>query len=281
MKKISLTNIFIAIILLITTTAGCSNSTKPREGSIVAYGDSRTNQKVHEKIISLISDIKPEAIIHTGDMVYNGYSTEDWNSFNLVTQSIRSITPFFPAIGNHENDSYLFYENFKNLPLSSSQNVWYTVKIDNIDFIFLDSNKEISTDSKQYIWLINTLEKLKDSKFIVLVFHHPIFDAGLHQPDEKDIANYILPLIREYGITLVINGHDHNYQRFLYDNTFHIITGGGGAPLYSKHRDSKYLQKFYKKYHFCTINIINQIMYVEVFDDNLTLLDMFTILPRN
>ena len=40
------------------------------------------------------------------------------------------------------------------------------------------------------------------------------------------------PLLLEGGVTAVFAGHDHNYQHHLVKGIHHIVTGGGGAPLY-------------------------------------------------
>jgi hypothetical protein len=42
-----------------------------------------------------------------------------------------------------------------------------------------------------------------------------------------------LPLLADGGVDLVLNGHDHTYERFgPIGGTAFVVTGGGGAPLY-------------------------------------------------
>jgi hypothetical protein len=41
-----------------------------------------------------------------------------------------------------------------------------------------------------------------------------------------------VPLFERHGVRLVLNGHDHNYQRFDTAGITYVITGGGGASLY-------------------------------------------------
>jgi hypothetical protein len=41
------------------------------------------------------------------------------------------------------------------------------------------------------------------------------------------------PLFERHGVRLVLNGHDHNYQRFVpVRGVVHVVHGGGGARLY-------------------------------------------------
>jgi hypothetical protein len=46
-----------------------------------------------------------------------------------------------------------------------------------------------------------------------------------------------VPLFEQYGVQLVLSGHDHNYQRFAPRNgVTYVVHGGGGAGLYSLRR---------------------------------------------
>ena len=59
------------------------------------------------------------------------------------------IVDFYPALGNHERDSQLFFDNF-SLPNNEQ---WYSLEINGIHFIVLDSNSDTSGTSEQYRWL--------------------------------------------------------------------------------------------------------------------------------
>ena len=271
--------IIILTLSLVLLTNNCSYSVTPKKGSIVIYGDTRTNHTIHRKIVSQIEKIEPKAVFNTGDLVADGNNPDYWDIFNSITANLRANYPYYPAIGNHERDSYLFYLNFSNIPFAGDHKAWYEVKIDSISFIILDSNKDLSTSSEQYQWFINALSSSDSSSFIVVIFHHPIFDVGAHSPDEKGIGDYLLPVFKTYRVSAVFNGHDHNYQRFYYNGTYHIITGGGGAPLYGKSRTSPYNQKFIKDHNFCTLNVINGKLEIEAFNDILARLDLIDIDP--
>jgi hypothetical protein len=40
--------------------------------------------------------------------------------------------------------------------------------------------------------------------------------------------------MRTHGVALVMAGHDHGYERGVVDGLRYLISGGGGAPLYTK-----------------------------------------------
>jgi len=95
----------ILTLLFLLFLNGCVYQVSPKKGSIVVYGDTRTNHDIHRKIVSQIEKIEPRAVFNTGDLVADGANTGEWDIFNSITSNLRSKYPYYPAIGNHENDS--------------------------------------------------------------------------------------------------------------------------------------------------------------------------------
>src|SRR6185503_10528668 len=81
-------------------------------------------------------------------------------------------------------------------------------------------------------------------KFVVL--HHPLVTSGHYlsdwkyddsSPAEVQSRARLLDICRRRGVTAVIAGHEHLYQRTFVRGRdgrgfWHITTGGGGSPLY-------------------------------------------------
>ncbi len=273
------------IIILIATQLSCFNSDAKSTLAlsvidiepIIIYGDSRTNHNIHREIVNLIVNETPKVTFHTGDLVDDGSQSDEWNIFNDITAKLRKMAPFYPALGNHENNSQLYFDNFV-LPNNEH---WYSVEIDTIHFIILDSNFGISEDSKQYKWLENDLQNVNDEiKFIIIIFHHPLFSSGPHQEDEKGLRAILIPLFEEYNVDIIFNGHDHIYERSLYNGIYYIVSGGGGAPLYNQENYNAYSQLFIKTHHFCRLYIMNKQLFVDVIDINYNLIDQFKIEPK-
>jgi len=242
--------------------------------AIVIYGDSRTGLKSHQKIVDEIIKIKPAIVFHTGDLVKNSKNLGQWATFNKIISDLIKIADFYPALGNYENNSPLFFDNFV-LPNNKR---WYSIEKDNLHFMVLDSNSDCNVGSEQYLWLEDDLQNIKENiKFIIAIFHHPPFSTGHHKEDEKSLRQTNIPLFEQYGVDIVFSGHDHNYERSLYHNTYYIVTGGGGAPLYKQTRTSPYSQLFIKAYHFCKLFIINDQLIVEVYDIDSNLIDRLVI----
>jgi len=245
---------------------------------IAIYGDSQHNPKIQEKLVQQIISLKPDIVFRVGDLVDDGTDPRLWEIFNSIHGPLMNISEYFPALGNHERNSPLYFQNF---PQINNQH-WYMVKRCGIYFIILDSNSAFIQDSPQYRWLKSQLEKIKsESKFIILIFHHPLFDVGSsHHDDEKNLRPVLLPLIKQYNIKAVFCGHSHNYQRFKYLNTYFIVTGGGGSYLVKQSRNSPYLQKFLATFHFCLLTPQKEALEVKVIDLEGNIIDKFVVYPK-
>ena len=173
-----------------------------------------TGHQTHQKIVDEIIKIKPSLVFHTGDLVEDGLIPAQWVTFNNIVSDLTNIAEFYPALGNHENDLQLYFDNF-DLPHNER---WYFVEKDILHFIVLDSNSDCSIGSEQYLWLKNDLQNINENiKFVIAIFHHPPFSIGPHDEDEKDLRQNIVPLFEQYGVDIVFSGHDHDYERSLYN----------------------------------------------------------------
>jgi hypothetical protein len=77
------------------------------------------------------------------------------------------------------------------------------------------------------------------------VLHHPTFSSGPHRNSIKPMP--LITLLYRAGNDLVVNGHEHIYERFqrarpwgkvdLEHGMRQFIVGTGGAPLYALRKD--------------------------------------------
>jgi 3',5'-cyclic AMP phosphodiesterase CpdA len=245
--------------------------------AIIVYGDSRSGHSIHKAIVRTIIKTEPSAVFHTGDLVYDGSSSAEWATFNSITSELVESTPFYPALGNHDLPQnhdlppQLFLDNF-DLPNNER---WYTVEVDGLHFIILDSNTDLVEGSEQYEWLENELLQVAD-EFAAVVFHHPLLSTGPHG-DELDLGPILVPLFEEYDVELVLNGHDHDYERSFKDGVYYLVVGGGGAPLYQQEGSSDYSQVFKSAYHFCALTVSDGGVTIQAFDLDLRIIDQFSI----
>lgn len=218
---------------------------------VAIYGDSRTNHEIHQKVILGILSKKPIYTINTGDLVDDGASENQWSTFNKITEKLRAETKLYSAIGNHEKNSSLYFDNF-TFPGNER---WYSFDVSNIRFYVLDSGSSLVPESEQYNWLVNEFKNTPGTKKKMIIMHHPIYNSGEHELDELGLRVNLVPLLKQNKVSAVISGHDHDYERSYSDGIYYIVTGGGGAPLYVQTRQIPESQKFISIHHYMVLRV--------------------------
>ena len=130
------------------------------------------------------------------------------------------------VLGNHD---YQVGRGRYELGLLGMTGPYYTRKLGDAQLFFLDSN---AINDRQTAWLE---QQLADSTatWKIAVFHHPPYTCGGHSGSSEIVRRWA-PLFEDYGVQLVLSGHDHNYQRFAARNgVTYVVHGGGAAGLYS------------------------------------------------
>jgi hypothetical protein len=201
----------------------------------------------HPKTAALVQAMGPANVITMGDNQYDDAHLSDFqNYYDKSWGKFKSITK--PAPGNHETyddvpfDGYHKY--FGSIATPQGKN-YYSWERGNWHFIALDSNDfvhdDLAADPAQLTWLKQDLAN-NTKGCIAAYYHHPRFSSGDHG-DNPDAAQLWKTLV-DAKVDLVLNGHDHHYERFLPQNTdgqkdpngpVQIIGGTGGASFYPVH----------------------------------------------
>ena len=88
----------------------------------------------------------------------------------------------------------------------------------------------------------------------IVAFHQPLESAGLHGPDPEQRRLWT-PLLRRGGVDLVLQGHNHAYERLVVDGITYVTTGGGGAQLYPCVRPAEGLRACRFAHHFLAVTV--------------------------
>lgn len=136
---------------------------------------------------------------------------------------------FFPAPGNH--DWYTFglapYLEYFELPGNER---YYDVLWGSVHLFVLDSDPNepdgIDAASVQAGWLEARLEA-STARWHVVAMHHPPYSSGSHGSSPE-----LRWPFAEWGVELVLAGHDHHYERLEVDGVTYIVNGLGGRSLY-------------------------------------------------
>jgi len=225
---------------------------EPKPFTFVVYGDTRSNHDVHRACVRKIEELNPAFVINTGDLVSNGENMDDWNVFFDICGPMMATIPYFPVLGNHERNAAHYYDLF-DLPNNER---YYSFDYGDVHFVVLDScelrvpsrddpeydrslvpfYREMSRHywQKQKAWLKQDLAAHNDASFVFVSFHHPLYsNANPGRRSEQGAKRRIFEeILRDARVTMVFNGHDHNYQRHFADGIYYVVSGGGGASLY-------------------------------------------------
>jgi 3',5'-cyclic AMP phosphodiesterase CpdA len=132
------------------------------------------------------------------------------------------------ALGNHDVE---FSGGRYQFDLLGMPGPYYVRRVKDVELVVLNSNAITTAQTR---WLKRTLARRSDLRRIV-VFHHPAYTCGEHR-GSVTVQRAWVPLFERYGVRLVLNGHDHNYQRFKRKGVTYVVHGGGGAGLYELSR---------------------------------------------
>lgn len=252
-----------------------------------AYGDTRSNPGAHNQVAAeMISTYNADSdfqslIISVGDLVSNGDGESYWDNefFNHSYQNIQEMLatlPYQSCMGNHEGTGVLFKKYF---PYPFVAGRYWSFDYGPAHFVVVDQYTSYGPGSAQLTWITNDLASTnKPWKFIYL--HEPGWSAGGGHENNTSVQNYIQPLCVQYGVQILFAGHNHYYARAVVNNIQHITTGGGGAPLYQPNLNYPYIVAGASAYHFCKIEINDQILHFTALKPTGELIDSFTIVHQ-
>lgn len=229
-------------------------------------------------------------IVMTGDYVSSGSSEDEWNAW--IDANERTFDyPIYPCIGNHddertecewwdlecENAVYLESNYYRAFNVER----WWSTDIEGIHLIALDSNIEgfdpqtqqgDFIEDVQYAWFQDDLEQNQD-KPLVVMWHEPAYASytwfGKGHGSNIFMRNRYVSLCEQYGVQVILCGHNHWYERVTVNGIIHLTTGGGGAPLLPvspfpalDRVEGSDANK--GGYHFCVASIEDGLMKVDV-----------------
>ena len=247
------------------TTAPTADSTA--SVTFLVYGDNRTDPPAHQAVVRALLNTPSDFLVNTGDLVEDGSSLQDWQSFfDNEAPLLRERAVFF-SIGNHElyNDTagtnFARYVGFLG-PMASGDErpppavlaprPYGTVRVGAVRFFFLNGMGEWDSGDERS-WLERELaaaDAERGLRWRVGVVHQGPWSSGPHGPNAKLVSARIPELLAAHKVDLMLSGHDHIYERGDAGLLKYIVSGGGGAPLYRLGPPLGTTRKAEATYHF-------------------------------
>ena len=149
-----------------------------------------------------------------------------------------------PSPGNHEYESpgaapyFDYYKTDARTPGLG----YYSFDLGTAwHVISLNSNIAVTAGSAQGQWLRGDLATFSPIKCTIAIWHHPLFTSGPNGDNPR--MREFWSLLYAAGVDIVINGHDHLYERFALQDPDgrpdpskgirQFTVGTGGASLYN------------------------------------------------
>ncbi len=166
------------------------------------------------------------------------------------------------AMGNHENYQAPFFTTVvqpDDPALEGQSELFFSFDAGPAHFVVLDDFGVASPTTRPgyrelaLAWLEKDLakanERRTDRPFIVAVHHHGEWSSAKHgdESSAKNVRKDLVPLWDKHGVDLVLDGHDHNYERSkpltltggdptvdpsLGKGTVYVVCAGSGAEGY-------------------------------------------------
>jgi 3',5'-cyclic AMP phosphodiesterase CpdA len=198
-------------------------STEAEPFSLIYVGDAQNDiLGLWARTIRAAYSTMPEAdlILHAGDLVDYGNYNNEWGEWFEAGGFINSMVASLASPGNHEyftpdealslhwQPQFAFPQNGP----SGLEDTVYYLDYQGVRFISLNSNQWAGVDlAPQVEWLDEVLST-NPNRWTVVFFHHPIFSTAEGR-DNPEVRDAFLPLFEQYGVDLVLQGHDHTYGR--------------------------------------------------------------------
>jgi hypothetical protein len=226
-----------------SSVAGSPTAGPAGDPVLVGAGDIADCGLDGDSATAALLDTLDGTVFTAGDNVYPDGSPDQFRDCYGPTWG-RHLARTRPAPGNHDwvtKDlaGYLGHFGAAAAPRGTS---WYSYDLGRWHVIVLDSDcvavGGCGPDSAQGRWLAADLGA-STARCTVAIWHHPRFSSGEHGNDPS-VAPFWSALY-DAGADLIVNGHDHDYERFAPQDPdgredrargiAEIVVGTGGAAL--------------------------------------------------
>ena len=178
------------------------------------------------KVLSKLVD-NNDFILHTGDIVERSSHENFWTEMLHTNFDYLSKIPLMALSGNHDttykagkNELFKHFNNKLPEQSSTHNGYYYSFEYGHAKFIMLNTNNMASDGIKreQYDWLVDEL-KNNEAMWTIVAMHNPMYGVGkwganpAQNEDAITLRKQLQGVFAEYGVDIVLQGHDHTVAR--------------------------------------------------------------------
>jgi hypothetical protein len=207
--------------------SGLESAPSKKPAIVWAVGDVADGGRAARRVARLVGRGRPDRFLYLGDVYENGTEDEYKNNYAPVFGGLARLTA--PTPGNHEwplRDEG--YRPYWRPVIGGEVPDYYKFSLGGWEVLSLNSEAPHGEGSPQVRWLRSSLPG--DGTCRLAFWHRPRYSFGEHgdQPDVTPLWNAL-----RTRASLVVNGHEHNMQRFPpRDEITELVAGAGGHGIY-------------------------------------------------
>lgn len=248
-----------------------SFTTVPVAGKITVgvLGDARDKVDVWQSVQRRMRDLSVNMQITTGDLVFTGTQQslyDQWlgaiwkdpgapESYITLGQQMMVM-----VAGNHENDAARFFGAFALPGTGPFAETYGSFDVGNTHFVVFDDQPLALLAGTEHAtatlaWIDDDLTRADTNRekvpFVVAVHHRGLYTTSSHGDDVDvlDLRAMLAPVYDRHHVDVVVNGHDHAYERSKVlrpgsdprgapaiadpgKGTIYVVNAGAGASAY-------------------------------------------------
>jgi acid phosphatase type 7 len=205
----------LALVSLLPTAAPAQSGTE--SAVLIGAGDiadcaSLAGAEATAKLL----ETNPGTVMALGDLAYPNGTAENFKCYDRTWGRVKDRTR--PAVGNHEFHSQgaTYYFQYFGAAAGDPKTGYYSYELGSWHIVVLNSEcNEVGgcqAGSPEEKWLRADLAA-HPAACTLAYFHKPRFSSGLNHGDDPEITAFWQALY-DNNAELVLNGHDHDYERF-------------------------------------------------------------------
>jgi calcineurin-like phosphoesterase family protein len=237
-RLVSILSLVAAVLPMTNVGAASADPAIVAAGDIGCPGAPCVSQR---QTARLIGRIAPAAVLTLGDNQYSDGSLRDYRaSYDPTWGRFKART--YPTPGNHDYDTLGAdgYFDYFGARAHRASNGMYSVNIGRWHVVSINSGRGIIS-ARQLGWVRRNLRR--DRHRCELAFwHHPRWSSGTVHGSARSM-DALWRVLWRHGVDVVLNGHEHNYERFKLMNPAgawapragirQFVVGTGGYGLYA------------------------------------------------
>lgn len=189
-------------------------------------------------------------VLHAGDQIHDKGVRDaldpEWKFkfLDVYERDALMSIPWHAVPGNHEYrsnpDAVAEYSSVQ--PWWETPSRYYAIEEGGVLILMMDTTPLIDSykcEEKGLVpagyrreelhWADSTLAA-SNARWKIVVGHHPVYSVTEKKTKErKDMQRRIVPLLRDHGVRLYINGHVHNFQHVIDDNGISYVTNASSV----------------------------------------------------